>query len=406
MSASIACTSWKLAIGRPNCCALLGVLDRRLHAALADADAAGGHAVAPGVQRGHGDLEAVADLAEHRVLADLAVAQRDRRGVGAAQAHLVVDLLGLEAVVALGLDQEAGQPAVTLLGVGLGEDHRHLGVVAERDPHLGAVDDPARVGPLGPGALVGGVRTGVGLGQAEAPQPLARAQLGQVALLLLLGAPAQDRRADQRGLDRDHGAHRGVAAADLLHDQPVGQVVEPRAAVLAGDDRAEVALVGDLAAPARGRSARCDRSLGARATISLSVKARAVSRIRRCSSVSSKSMAWNATRARLCLWPGASSDDAGAAGPRRRPGDGGRAAIGRCRPLPGTKPAPGCSVSARLSCGERRQRRLGRRRRHRRGGAADVGRAAGDPGPELLGARGAECPAERERRVAAARRRP
>ena len=36
-------------------------------------------------------------------------------------------------------------------------------------------------------------------------------------------------------------------AADLLHHDRVRQVVEPGAAVLLGDDRAEVALGGDLA---------------------------------------------------------------------------------------------------------------------------------------------------------------
>ena len=78
------------------------------------------------------------------------------------------------------------------------------------------------------------------------PEPLARAQLRQVLLLLLLGPPAQDARADERRLHRDHGAHRRAAASDLLDDQRVGQVVETGAAVLARDDRAQVALLGDL----------------------------------------------------------------------------------------------------------------------------------------------------------------
>ena len=94
--------------------------------------------------------------------------------------------------------------------------------------------------------LVGGVGAGVGLGQAEAAEPLAGAELGQVVLLLLLGAPAHDRGAHERGLHRDHRAHRRAAAPDLLDDQPVGQVVEAGAAVLPGDDRAEVALLGHL----------------------------------------------------------------------------------------------------------------------------------------------------------------
>src|SRR6185312_16014161 len=76
--------------------------------------------------------------------------------------------------------------------------------------------------------------------------PLARAELRQVLALLLLGAPLHDARADERGLHRDDRADRAVAAADLLDDQPVGEVVQARAAVLGGHDRAEVALVCDL----------------------------------------------------------------------------------------------------------------------------------------------------------------
>ena len=132
------------------------------------------------------------------------------------------------------------------LWVGLGEDQRQLGVVGHRDEHLGAVDHPPGVGLARAGALVGRVGAGVGLGQAEAAEPFPGAELRQVVLLLLLGAPAQDGRAHQRGLHRDHGAHRRVAAPDLLDDQPVGQVVEPGATVLAGDDRPQVTLVGDL----------------------------------------------------------------------------------------------------------------------------------------------------------------
>ncbi len=65
-------------------------------------------------------------------------------------------------------------------------------------------------------------------------------------MLLLLGAELEDARAHERGLDRDHRADRGVAAPDLLDDEAVAEVVEAGAAVLVGDDRAEVALRGDL----------------------------------------------------------------------------------------------------------------------------------------------------------------
>ena len=77
--------------------------------------------------------------------------------------------------------EERGQPAVALLGVGLGEDQRELGHVAERDPLLLAADAPAAVDLLGAGLEVGGVGAGVGLGQPEAAQRLARADAGDAA---------------------------------------------------------------------------------------------------------------------------------------------------------------------------------------------------------------------------------
>ena len=77
-------------------------------AALADPDAAGGDAVAPGVQRAHRDLEALADLAEDALVGAEDVVEPDRGGVGAVQAHLPVDLLGLEALL-VGVDEEAAR---------------------------------------------------------------------------------------------------------------------------------------------------------------------------------------------------------------------------------------------------------------------------------------------------------
>src|SRR5947209_14297445 len=65
-------------------------------------------------------------------------------------------------------------------------------------------------------------------------------------MLLLLGAPAQDGRAHQRGLHRDDRAHRRAATAHLLDDEAIGDVVQTGAPVLPGDDGAEVALIGDL----------------------------------------------------------------------------------------------------------------------------------------------------------------
>ncbi len=130
-------------------------------------------------------------------------------------------------------------------GLGLGEDHRDVGEVAKGDPHLLAGELPAAVRLLCPGPEVRGVRAGVRLGEAEAAEVLARAELRQPALLLLLGAPVLDRAADERGLHGDDRARRRVAAADLLDDQAVAEVVEAAAAVLLGDRRAQVAHLAE-----------------------------------------------------------------------------------------------------------------------------------------------------------------
>ena len=73
--------------------ALLGVRHRRVQRGLADPHAAGRHAVAAGVERGHGDLEAVADLAHERAVGHLHAVERELGGVGALEAELAVDLL-------------------------------------------------------------------------------------------------------------------------------------------------------------------------------------------------------------------------------------------------------------------------------------------------------------------------
>src|SRR4051794_28260396 len=100
--------------------ALLRVVDRGVHAALTDPDAAGRDAVATGVERRHRDLEAVADVAEQGVVAHLHVVELELGGVGGSEAELAVYRRRAEAFALRGYE-ERGQAAVLLLGVGLGE---------------------------------------------------------------------------------------------------------------------------------------------------------------------------------------------------------------------------------------------------------------------------------------------
>ena len=78
----------------------------------------------------------------------------------------------------------------------------------------------------------GRVGAEVGLGEAEAADRLAARQARQPVALLRLGAEGVDRVHHQAGLHADERAQARVAALELLVDQPVGDVVQPGAAVL------------------------------------------------------------------------------------------------------------------------------------------------------------------------------
>ena len=81
----------------------------------------------------------------------------------------------------------------------------------------------------------------VRLGQAEAADQLAVGELGQILLLLRLGAVGVDRMHHQRRLHRHRRAIAGIDALHLARDQAVGDIAEARAAVFLRDGRAEQA---------------------------------------------------------------------------------------------------------------------------------------------------------------------
>ena len=226
--------------------ALLGVGHRRVHAALADAHAARGHAEAARVQRGHRHLEALADLAEQRVVGHLDAVEEQLRGVRGAQAELAVDR-GRGEALGVGGHQEGGQPPVPWLGVGLGEDQRDLGVVAHRDPLLLAVDAPAAVDLARRGSSRLAASEPVS-GSVSPKQPSASPEHSRGSQRP--SAPrcpsARSTSPRARSAPRPPCAREESRAAHLLDDQAVGAVVDPAPAVLLGDDRAEEAHLGHL----------------------------------------------------------------------------------------------------------------------------------------------------------------
>ena len=158
------------------------------------------------------------------------------------------------------------------------------------DPHLLAADRPARVGLRRPRAQVGGVGAGVGLGQAEAAERLARAEPRQPASASAPRCPSA--RSSRR---RARSAPRRRCGPRSRRGRPVRRSARSRGS--RGRGRRTLrrpARRGSrprrACSPARGRSGRRGRSLSTRGAISLSANSRAVSEISCCSSVNWKSI--------------------------------------------------------------------------------------------------------------------
>ena len=101
---------------------------------------------------------------------------------------------------------------------------------------------------LDPGARGGEVAAGVGLGEALAPDLLGAEDLREVALLLLLRAPGDDRRA--RHAEPDHpDVRRRLGARELFEEDGLVAVRRTRAAVLLRPGETGVACGAELLAP-------------------------------------------------------------------------------------------------------------------------------------------------------------
>src|SRR5262249_23217331 len=92
-----------------------------------------------------------------------------------------------------------------------------------------------------------GVGAGVGLRETERAELLAANRRHQPALLLLLGAEAQDRDAAETDVRQQRRREAAVHTADLLDEQTAHDHVAAAAAVLLGIAAAEVAELSELA---------------------------------------------------------------------------------------------------------------------------------------------------------------
>ena len=127
--------------------------------------------------------------------------------------------------------------AVDLAARERGED---VALRAVADVALLAVQDPRAVRLLDGARLdLVGVRAGVRLGQGEAGELSARAEVGQEALLLLIGAEEVDPLVADRLVDAEDDRERRVDLGEGLEDARVAGLGEALAAVLLVDVEAE-----------------------------------------------------------------------------------------------------------------------------------------------------------------------
>ena len=152
--------------------ALLGVFERAVEAFLRARHAAGGADHALALELPHDVVEALALLAEHRRGGHAHVLEGEQRRVGGVHAELL-ELLLADHAGGVHRHEEQREAVVAGVGVGLRDQHDHVGAVAVCDVGLGSVDhevlavaDRTRLDPRD-------VRAGVGLGDAQAEDLLA-----------------------------------------------------------------------------------------------------------------------------------------------------------------------------------------------------------------------------------------
>ncbi len=117
-----------------------------------------------------------------------------------------------------------------------------VAVMRARGPHLLPVHDPRLAVGDRPRPQTREIGTGAGLGEQLAPHVLAAQHRAEKALLLLVGAPRDDRRAGHRDADREHTG-RDVEPGLLLVEDPLLPAGATAAAELLGPGDARPARV-------------------------------------------------------------------------------------------------------------------------------------------------------------------
>ena len=165
----------------------LGILQRGIVGALRHADGQRRDGNPAAVQNLQAVDEAFAALAQKLRLRQPAVVENHFAGGAGAQAELVLLLAGAKSGRAF-LDDECGDAMLRGRSVGHRHGHADIRVVRVGGECLRAVQHPAAALQRRGGARARRVRAGLRFGQRPAADPLARRQLRQIPLPLLIGA--------------------------------------------------------------------------------------------------------------------------------------------------------------------------------------------------------------------------
>ncbi|SKT64792.1 Uncharacterised protein [Mycobacteroides abscessus subsp. abscessus] len=213
--------------------------------------------------------ESLVDLADDVLGGHPHIGEEQLGGIGLGLAHFVQLAAALEAGHAL-LDREQGDALGLQLGRGACRDDDEIGSRTVGDERLGAVDDPVVAvldGRCLEGRQIGATR---GLGHADRGDHLAATELGQPALLLLVGGQLDEVRGDDVEVNGHRGGQgRAGAGQFLLQYRVVAVVAGAAAAELLGDVEAQVTLLTGLFPELAVNVALLDECLGARVDVAL-----------------------------------------------------------------------------------------------------------------------------------------
>ena len=155
------------------------------------------------LQLPHEVLETLADLTEHRVVANLDVVERELGGVARVHAELLELARDREPGKILVDEEQRDAMGAVFLRAGARHEQDEVTAHPVGDVELAAIDPPAAVDALGTGSDRGDIAPRVRFGDAEGGDLLAPDRGREVALLLVLGAPPEDGGRRHLGMNAD-----------------------------------------------------------------------------------------------------------------------------------------------------------------------------------------------------------